>query len=330
MINAAGAWAPALAATIFLAASLLMIWRLESLGRRGLDGTALGALVMPYCSGLGNLVFVFALAKAGGPSGEVLVNALVNNVTNFTLLLGLPALLWGLSVMPGNAAKGRKGRGGLADAQISRLSLMLSLTAALFFAGIVWALSRDGRLDFGDGLALVSIFAFWQCFQVFDALKDNVRKGRSFGFGMIFDVVLLALGAWALYVSVDWLVAWLSARETGFFSANYLGWVTGWLMVLPNALLAFYYGWRRRADVVLSSQVGDGHICIPLCIGLFAIFRPIPVPAFLDLGLALVAVAALGHIALLLMLGRLPRWSGALLIAAYGWFVYAGLLTSGS
>jgi len=29
-------------------------------------------------------------------------------------------------------------------------------------------------------------------------------------------------------------------------------------MVLPNALLAFYYGAKRRADIVYASQVGDG------------------------------------------------------------------------
>ena len=31
-------------------------------------------------------------------------------------------------------------------------------------------------------------------------------------------------------------------------------------MVLPNGLLAFYYGWRGNPEVVYTSQVGDGHI----------------------------------------------------------------------
>ncbi|MEO6243918.1 MAG: sodium:calcium symporter, partial [Opitutaceae bacterium] len=43
---------------VFLASSLLMIWRLEAMHGHGLEGTAVGTLVMPYCSGLGNLVFV--------------------------------------------------------------------------------------------------------------------------------------------------------------------------------------------------------------------------------------------------------------------------------
>ncbi len=70
-----------------------MVWRLESLLHRGLEGTALGTLVVPYCSGLGNLVFVYLLWRENEPAQEIMVNSLVNNVTNLTLLLGLPALI---------------------------------------------------------------------------------------------------------------------------------------------------------------------------------------------------------------------------------------------
>ena len=38
---------------VFLPASWLMIWRLESLLHRGLEGTALGTLVVSYCSQFG-------------------------------------------------------------------------------------------------------------------------------------------------------------------------------------------------------------------------------------------------------------------------------------
>jgi len=78
---------------LFLGTSLLMVWKLEALRAHGLEGTALGTLIMPWCSGLGNLLFV-AIVFARGESGqEVLINCLVNNATNLTLLLGLPALL---------------------------------------------------------------------------------------------------------------------------------------------------------------------------------------------------------------------------------------------
>lgn len=314
---------------LFLVASLLMMWRLEAMLDHGLEGTALGTVVMPYCSGLGNLIFVYLIVAHQGPVREVVTNCVVNNVTNLTLLLGLPALLWGLAVVPGAAArrsgKGGKNRGDSAP-QINRLSLLLTLCAVIFFTGAVWVLGRDGRLDRTDGLMLTGLFLFWQCFQVFDVLKHNVRQKTSFGLLFYLDILIVLACAYGLYGSIDWLVAWLSHQHGDFVNAAHLGWLSGWLMVLPNALLAFYWGWKRRADVVYSSQVGDGHICIPLSLGLCALFRPVPVPAFVATSLLLLLGAAVLHILFLLVSGGLPRWAGWLLLAAYGWFLYQGLL----
>src|SRR5256885_8556918 len=98
-MEASGDWAPWLFLVLFLAASFLMIWRLEAMSKSGVEGTVLGTLVMPYCSGMGNLVFAFVLGAKGGPGEEVVTNSLVNNVTNMTLLIGLPAIFCGLHLL---------------------------------------------------------------------------------------------------------------------------------------------------------------------------------------------------------------------------------------
>jgi cation:H+ antiporter len=323
---------------VFLAVSIVMLWRLEAMLDHGLEGTALGTLLMPYCSGLGNIIFVAIMIRSAGKPGEVLINCLVNNVTNLTLLLGVPALIWGLAVLPGKAkaavgAKGRKAakpaksaKGGGVEGQVNRLSLMLSLTAVLFFTGTVWALGGDGRLDRTDGIVLIGVFLFWQCFHVFDVMKHNLQARVSFGWRFYVDALAVFACAYVMYESLDWLVTWLSAQKGGFVSAANLGWLTGWLMVLPNAVLALYWGWKRRADVVYSSQIGDGHICIPLCLGVFALFKPLPMAGFSTTALVVLLGAAGFHAAFLLVHGGLPRWAGAVLIGGYGWFVYAGLI----
>src|SRR5690606_13407114 len=101
-----------------------------------------------------------------------------------------------------------------------------------------------------------------------------------------------------------------SSQKSGFVSAENLGWLSGWLMVLPNALLACYYAAKRRADIVYASQIGDGHICIPLCIGLTAMFQPVVVPEFFQTGLVIMLGAALIHGLSLLLVNGLPRWMG--------------------
>jgi len=328
-----GSYAPLGFLGLFALASALTIWRLNAMTEYGFQGTALGTLVMPFCSGLGNLLFVYIVAERGGPAQEVFTNALVNNTTNLTLLIGLPAVLFGLHVMPEAGAKKGEGKkaaaksaGKAQEHELNRLSLLLTILAVFFFTGAVWALSQDGKLDFDDGLVLVGLFVFWQAVHVFEVLKNNVRQKQSPNpVRLCFDLLLLGAGAWLLYVSIDWLVGWTEKHPVAWLGASSLGWLSGWLMVLPNALLALYYGWKRRPDIVFSSQVGDGHICIPLCLGLAAMLKPLPVPKFFEDSAIVIGAAALVHFVCVAALGRLPRFMGAVMIVAYGWFLYTGL-----
>jgi cation:H+ antiporter len=326
-LESAGPWAPWCFLAVFLAGSFVMMWRLEAMNAGGVEGTVLGTLVMPYCSGMGNLIFAIVMGVKAGSGAEVLTNCLVNNVTNLTLLIGLPTIFWGMNVLPAQKPKAgkKKKRDARQQHQIHRLSLLLTLAAVLFFTGAVWALARHGQLDSSDGLVLIGLFLFWQCFHVFEVLKSNVRQNKSFGWMLPVDLALLAVGAYAIYLSTDWLVDWIGKPHAGFISAKYLGWLSGWLMVLPNALLAFYYGWRGNPEVVYTSQVGDGHICIPLCIGIFALYRNISIPPFFQTGMIILLGAATAHFVVIALFGRLPRIMGWVLTAAYGVFLYTGL-----
>ena len=311
---------------LFVIGSLLMIWRLEAMSASGLEGTVLGTLVMPYCSGIGNLIFAFVVGAKGGPGKEVLTNALVNNVTNMTLLLGLPAILWRMSVLPPEKApKSKRKANDLQVHKINRLSLLLTLTAALFFAGVMCALASDGTLTLTDGIVMIGLFLFWQAFHVYDVLKTNVRQNKTFGCALIINLALLGVGAYGIYVSTNWLVDWLSNIHTGFVSAEHLGWLSGWLMVLPNALLAFYYARRGNPEVVYTSQVGDGHISIPLSVGIYTLYRPIQVPAFFYTGAAILMTAAVIHFVVVALFGNLPRLLGWVLLVAYLIFLFTGL-----
>lgn len=324
-IERTGAWAPWLFLLLFVAASILMIWRLEAMSDDGFEGTVLGTLVMPYCSGIGNLLFAFLLGRGHSPGAgaAVVENCFVNNVTNMTLLIGLPAIIWSLNVTgkPAGKKSGGKSTGGRKAQELNRLSLLLTLTAVLFFTGATWALARDGRLDFGDGLVLVGLFLFWQCFHVFEVLKTNVRQGRSFSWMLPVDLALLALGAAGIYLSTDWLVKWSGHNP---FVSQHLGWLSGWLMVLPNALLAFYYGWRGKPEVIYSSQVGDGHICIPLCLGVFALCQTLPVPPLFQMAVLILTGATVLHLVFVALFGTLPRMVGFVLVGAYLVFLAKG------
>jgi len=319
---------------VFMAASALMIWRLQAIEGKGFEGTVLGTLIMPYCSGFANLVFAYVMSRQGGQGSTVMENCLVNNVTNLTLILGVTTLCFGAAAAQGNKG-GNGGRGAPAKARqtdsvqrLNRLDLLFTLVALFLFTGTLWALAKDGALDFYDGLVLVGLFLFWQALHVFEILKNNVRKNRSFQWSILFDLVLIAMSAYGVFKSVDYLVDWVSHVKSAYISAKDLGWLSGALMVLPNAFIALYFGFAGRQDVVVSSQVGDGHICIPMCIGLFALFDPIKVPGFFQIGIYTIVGAAALHFLCILFLGRLPRLLGVLLLGGYGAFVYMGVMQS--
>jgi cation:H+ antiporter len=322
LIGRAGAWEPWILLILFLDASALILWRLEAMSGKGVEGTVLGTLIMPYCTGIGNLIFVAVMVRHPGTGDEVMVNCLVNNATNLTLLIGLPTIFWGMTVL----LKGKAKKKEIQEQQVNRLSLSLTIAAAVFFTGCVWALSLDGKLGRGDGIALIGLFLFWQCMQVVEGMKLNVIRDQSLPERLWLDFLLLILGGFVMYVSVEGLVTWLAGIETGFIRAENIGWLSGWLLVLPNAVMAMYYGWKRKSDIVYSSQVGDGHICIPLCLGVFAVFEDMTIPESFSSGIAVVLVAAAIHLACVSLTGRLTKPMGGVLVAAYLVFLYIGLI----
>lgn len=318
--KAAGLWAPLLLVGIFLASSLLIVWRLELMTRRGVQGTVLGTLFMPYFSGLGNLIFISVLLRENGPNDAVLVNCWTNNITNLCLLLALPALMWGLKVESDSRSKKAQ-----RESQLSRLSLVLTLVAMIFFSLTVWVLGADDKLDQWDGFALVGVFLFWQCFHIFEVLKENARTGSTWSRMIVLDLALIAAGSFCTLLSVEGVVDLIMRSQRGFFNTDQLGLLTGWLMVLPNAVLALYYAWRQQGDIVYSSQIGDGHICIPLSIGLFAIFQPIKMPDHFLNGLIVIAALAVIHLVCILLFKGLPKWVSLLLLGVYAATLYLQL-----
>lgn len=305
----------------------MMLWRLGALERKGLEGTVLGTLVMPYASGFSNLMFAVVMGKSGGNGILVLENCLVNNVTNLTLLIGLPALIWGLNLFPERSARGFGG-GARKSHRLNYLSLLLTLSAVFFFTGALWALSRDGVLDFGDGLVLAGLFLFWQIFHIFDVLKQSVQRGRVLnGWAIAADASVVIITGIVVFIAIENLVAWIPRSGPGYLVFANLGWLSGLLMVLPNAFLAIYYARAKRADIVYSSQIGDGHICIPMCIGLFALFSEIKIPDYFNLSVGIIVCASTLHFVLVALMGRLPRWMGLLFTGAYAYFIYKGLIT---
>jgi cation:H+ antiporter len=316
---------PLVLIALFLATSALMIWRLQAIENKGFEGTVLGTLIMPYCSGFANLVFAFVMSRTPGNGKQVLENCIVNNVTNLTLILGLAAVFAVTPPVRKKAPKTPKVAGD--NHRLNKLEMLFTLIAMFLFTGTLWALGKDGVVGRYDALVLVGLFLFWQVLHVFEILKNNVRKNRTLHWSIAIDLVLIGASAYGIYICVDGLVNVISSAKGQYINAGNLGWLSGALMVLPNAFIALYYGYKGRQDIVVSSQVGDAHICIPMCIGLFALFDKIHIPGYFQLGMFIILGAAAVHFLSIALLGRLPRILGFGMLGAYALFVYQGVVS---
>jgi cation:H+ antiporter len=316
---------PLVLLTVFILASGVMIWRLEVMESKGFEGTVLGTLIMPYCSGFPNLIFAYVMGREHHQGRLVIENCIVNNVTNLTLILGLAIVLSTHAVQSTKSSK-KGAKNQQTRQRMNRLDVVFTLVALFLFTGALWALAKDSRLDFYDGLVLVGLFIFWQILHVFEILKNKIRQPQGASGSVIFDLVCIALSAYGVYFAVDHLVAWIEQGSHFGLNMNMLGWLSGFLMVLPNALIALYYARLGRQDVVFSSQIGDSHICIPMCVGLFALFNPIQIPVFFQTGVMLILGAGVLHLLCMALIGRVPKILGVGLIGSYGYFLYAGMI----
>ncbi|MGF1530554.1 MAG: sodium:calcium symporter [Puniceicoccaceae bacterium] len=316
-----GSWAPPAMVLTFLVASLVIVWRLEAMMQKGVKGTVLGTLFMPYFSGLGNLLFVFIALRDETLGGEVFRNVAVNNLTNLTLILGGLGLLVIITFRESSRTKKK-----LQEAKLNRLSISLSLLAMIFFAFFTWALGRDGTLNEGDGFALIAVFIFWQAFHVYEVLRDNAKGDTGWSPSIWLDLLVIGGASAATLVSIEYLVAWILTLDGRFLSADNLGLLTGLLMVMPNAMLAGIYAIRGRAEIAYASQIGDGHICIPLALGIYASFHPLALTTEALWALQLLAVISALHLCFVIFKKSIPRAFGGFLVVCYGGLLGTGRL----
>ncbi len=158
---------PLVLLAIFVAASFIMIWRLHAMENKGFEGTVLGTLIMPYCSGFANLVFAYVMSSSASNGRLVIENCIVNNATNLTLILGL-SVIFGSSAIVQDGNPRKKVKIHTDFHRINRLNLLFTLIALFLFTGTLWALAKDRTLDFYDGLVLIGLFVFWQILHVFE------------------------------------------------------------------------------------------------------------------------------------------------------------------
>lgn len=240
-------------------------------------------------------------AALGGTPDIAVGNVLGSNIANVLLILGLTA-----AVLPVPVAFARL-----------RRDLMVMAAASALLALML----QGASLTRGEGLILLTALGLylWRCLGGGPpAALPAAGLGRPVAFALAAGgLVMLVLGARLMVDSATDM-----ARALGVSEA-----VIGLTIVaigtsLPELTTSLLAARRGQSEIAVGNVIGSNIFNILGILGTTALVQPIPVnPAFRGLDLGLTLVAAAGLVAVSYLHDRISRRTGALMVAAYGFYL---------
>lgn len=271
--------------------------------RFGLSPMVIGLTVVGFGTSAPELLVSVQAALAGDP-GIAIGNVMGSNIANILLILGVSAAIAPLA-LPGRL-------------------IWRDLGFLLLASALLWPVLADGVVSRLDGLVLLAGLALF--------LATALMTGKApEGAGLTVDepvalawvhslcgLVLLAVGARLLVDSASEI-----ARGAGVSDA-----VIGLTVVaigtsLPELATAAIAAMRGQSDIAVGNVLGSNVFNIFGILGTTAVISPIHQvdPRFLAVDFTWVIGTALGITTVALTYGRLPRWMGGVLLAAYAGYV---------
>ena len=277
--------------------------------RLGLPPLIVGLTVVAFGTSAPEMIVSVAAVLNGSPD-IALGNVVGSNIANILLVLGLPALIAGISTR---------------DVDL-RESWVLMVGASL----LLIAMAHMGPIGRPQGLILLATLALVIWRQITTARRGDIPDEGpgpdSTGWPRI--LVWLAIGLIALPLGGQVLVMGATdiARLFGISEA-----VIGLTLVavgtsLPELATSVIAALRGRADLALGNVIGSNIFNILSILGITALFDALPVPEqMLDRDLWIMLATALLPAPFLFRRWPINRPVGAAFVAGYGLYVAAML-----
>ena len=279
----------------------------------GGEGLVRGAVAVAQRAGLSPLVIGLTLVGSGTSAPELMTslvaalndlpgialgNVVGSNIANVFLILGAAALITPV------ASAAIRGRDGYVMIAATGLAIAVILTGTVGF----WA----GMISFAMLLAYLGYTLFAGGEADVDMPDQPAPLWQGFAY-FVAGLVGVVLGA-------NWLVTGASdiARVIGVSEA-----VIGLTIVavgtsLPELVTSVLAARKGHGEIAVGNVIGSNIFNVLGILGITAMVTPLTVPAeMMGVTLWVFAAAALAPLVLMLAFGKLSRWAGALLLAAY-------------
>ncbi len=271
----------------------------------GLSPIVIGLTIVGFGTSAPELLVSLQAALADPPApGIAIGNVVGSNIANVLLILGVSAAIAPL-VIP-------------ARKLWRDLGFMLAATA------ILWVMLADGQVTRMEGILLLAGLAAF----LTTAFLTGKEEGEEITLGDIPQwkawamtaggLVVLVIGARLLVDSATEI-----ARGFGISEA-----VIGLTIVavgtsLPELATSAIAAIRKQTEIAVGNVIGSNIFNIFGILGTTAAIVPIPAePRFASVDMPWVGATAVGLTVLAFALGGLPRIAGALLLVAYGGYIW--------
>lgn len=286
--------------------------------RIGIPALIVSLTIVAFGTSAPELLIAIAAVMEGAP-GIAMGNVVGSNTANILLVLGVPALMAGLTTAHCN----------------SRKTYLQMLAASVLFI----ALAFRGVFDWIAALALLAALAAMLWVATCDALSHRRSAKAAAAEAELDDLegadpemrgwkiaIFLALGLIGLPLGADLLVdnATIIARTYGVPDR-----VIGLTLVavgtsLPELATTVMAALRRQADVALGNVIGSNMFNLLAIIGVAALIGPLPVDrGFLTFDLWVMLASSLLLVPFVFMRWNLTRIWGGVLTALYVLYVVA-------
>lgn len=268
-----------------------------------LSPMVIGLTIVGFGTSAPEMLVSVQAALAGQPAIAI-GNVLGSNIANILLILGVSAVIAPLLIPVRKLWRD--------------LAFMLAATAA------IWVMLLDGQVTRLNGILLITgllvflVTAFVTGkSDVDESIEGDIPQWKAWAM-TLGGLVVLVIGARLLVDSATEL-----ARAFGISEA-----VIGLTIVavgtsLPELATSVIAAIRKQTEIAVGNIVGSNIFNIFGILGVTAVLAPIPAdPRFAAIDMPWVAATAVGLTILAFVLGGLPRIAGALLLAAYGGYVF--------
>ena len=284
--------------------------------RLGLTPLVIGLTVIAFGTSSPELAVSLQAATAG--NGAISVgNVIGSNICNIALILGLCSLITPVST----------------TRQVVRREVPLMLVVTLLASGFL----LNGVVSRVEGVILCISLVAYVAFTVWQARRDKAAEAAAAGDdlppkkSLPLSLVFIVAGLAGLVWGADrFVLGAVTIAEAWGLSPVVIGLtIVAVGTSLPELATSLVAAIRKESDMAVGNIVGSNVFNLLCILGITAAISPIVVPelSLIDLGVMVIVSVALWPLAA--TGGRINRWEGVALLAAYAGYTAWLVLQSG-